>query len=147
MVKWMLMGGVVFAVLIAGVSNHKLKQHNQHFLDEMGPSQEAFEALFQEIERHTPYRVLVTSGYRSHEEQVRLKKQNSKNATPGRSPHQFRRAMDINLISVQGLIRKSDSKARWESTGVPKIAKERGFKWGGDYKYYHDPVHFELARQ
>ena len=147
MVKWMLMGSVVFLALVAGVSNHKLKQHNQHFLDEMGTNQAAFEALFQEIERQTPYRVLVTSGYRSHEEQVRLKKQNSKNATPGRSPHQFRRAMDINLISVRGLIRKADSKARWESTGVPQLAKERGFKWGGDYKYYHDPVHFELARE
>ena len=146
MIKWMLMGGMVFVGLMLGVSQYRLTQHNQKFLQEMGENQAAFEALFLEIERQTPYRVLITSGHRSYEEQVRLKKQNSKNATPGRSPHQFHRAMDINLISVRGLIRKSDSKERWEQTGVPQLAKERGFKWGGDYKYYHDPVHFELIR-
>ena len=147
MLKWILMGGLLFGAVITGASHYRLKQHNQRFLKEMGENQAAFEELFQAIERKTPYRVLVTSGYRDHEAQVRLHKQNPKNATPGRSPHQFQRAMDINLISVRGLIRKSDSKARWEGTGVPKLAKDLGFKWGGDYKTYHDPVHFELRRR
>ena len=145
MVKWIIAGGVMFGMAAYGIFSYKLHQHNQRYLREMGPNKAAFEDLFQQIERDTPYLVLVTSGYRSHEEQVRLKKQNSKNASPGRSPHQFHRAMDINLISVQGLIRKSDSKKRWNATGVPQIAKQKGFRWGGDFRNYHDPVHFEVS--
>jgi len=147
MVKWIVAGGVIFMAATYAVGIHKIHSHNHSFLIEMGDSQAEFEALFKAIEKQTGYRVLVTSGYRSYEEQVRLKKQNSKNAAPGRSPHQYKRAMDINLISFSGLIRKSDTKARWNSTGVPQLAKERGFRWGGDFNTYHDPVHFELRSE
>ena len=146
MVKWIVAGGIVFITATYGIFVHRLHAHNRYFLEKMGDNRQEFEDLFRDIERGTPYYVLVTSGYRSHEEQARLKKQNPKNAAPGRSPHQHQRAMDINLISVKGLIRKADSKERWNSTGVPQIAKKKGFRWGGDFKSYHDPVHFELRR-
>ena len=144
MMKWIVAGGVIFLTVTYALGIRRIHSHNHKYLMAMGDNHAEFEALFKAIEKETAYRVLVTSGYRSYEDQVLLKKQNSKNATPGRSPHQYKRAMDINLISVNGLIRKSDSKETWIATGVPQLAKERGFRWGGDFKTYHDPVHFEL---
>ena len=123
-----------------------LAAHNQKALQEMGSNQKDFAQFFKRIHRETPYLVLVTSGYRDAETQKRLYRQNPQNAKPGHSPHQAKRAMDINLISLHGLIRKADSKEVWEATGVPKIAEEMGFRWGGNFRNYHDPVHFDLPR-
>ena len=121
-----------------------LATHNQKALNEMGTNKDEFVQLFKRIHKETPYLVFVTSGYRSHEKQKKLYAQNPKNAKPGHSPHQAKRAMDINLISWRGLIRKADTKERWEETGVPQIAEEMGFRWGGNFRSYHDPVHFDL---
>ena len=123
-----------------------LERHNRAFLSDMGENRDNFEELFKQIRRKTSYRVLVTSGNRSHAAQERLYAQNKKNAKPGRSPHQHQRAMDINLVSLRGLVRKSDSKETWEATGVPELARDLGFRWGGDFRTYHDPVHFEVRR-
>ncbi len=121
-----------------------LHQHNREKLKQLGQNQEAFAELIQTIHRETPYLVYVTSGYRSTEHQRQLYKVNSKNARPGTSPHEHRRAIDINLIGVRGYVRKADSKETWLKTGVPQIAKKLGFRWGGNFKYYHDPVHFDV---
>ena len=123
-----------------------VNRHNQPYLDELGANQAAFEELVHEIHAQTPYLVLITSGYRTKEHQARLHARNPKNAKPGRSLHEHRRAIDLNLISWRGLIRKGDSKARWKATQVPEIAKELGFRWGGDFKNYYDPVHFDLKK-
>jgi hypothetical protein len=140
-----------FAVLItasatAATGQILLERHNRKLLEEMGENREDFETLFTKIRRETPYWVLVTSGYRSDAEQERLYALNKKNAKPGSSPHQHRRAMDINLVSIGGFVRKSDSKETWEATGAPGIARGLGFRWGGDFRNYHDPVHFEVRR-
>ena len=90
----------------------ELATHNQKYLNEMGTNQPEFSQLFKRIHKETPYFVFVTSGYRSHEKQKKLYAQNHKNAKPGHSPHQSKRAMDINLISWNGFIRKADSKEK-----------------------------------
>lgn len=123
-----------------------LAAHNQKALKEMGSNQDEFAQFFKKVHKETPYLIFVTSGYRSNEKQKRLHAQNPKNAKPGRSPHQAKRAMDINLISLKGFIRKADSKETWEATGVPQIADEMGFRWGGNFRNYHDPVHFDLPK-
>lgn len=123
-----------------------VKRHNQPYLDELGGNQAAFEELVRAIHAETPYLVLITSGYRTGEQQARLHAKNGKNAKPGRSLHEHQRAIDINLISWRGLIRKGDSKETWRATKVPEVAKKLGFRWGGDFKNYHDPVHFDLKR-
>jgi len=120
--------------------------HNNAQLNQMGAQEDEFRSLFKEIEAQTAYRVLVTSGFRSNKAQARLHKQNSKNAKPGRSKHNHRLAMDINLVKFGQIVRKADSKELWLSTGVPQLAKDKGFRWGGDFRGYHDPVHFELRR-
>ena len=42
------------------------------------------------------------------------------------------------------LLKKASSKAEWEKSGIIRVAKDMGFKWGGDFSSYHDPVHFYL---
>lgn len=121
-----------------------LYRHNTEELQKLGQNQQAFTELIQTIHRETPYLVYVTSGYRSTEHQKRLYKANPKNARPGTSPHEHKRAIDINLIGLRGYVRKADSKDTWKKTGVPQIAERLGFRWGGNFKYYHDPVHFDV---
>lgn len=124
-----------------------IEQKNAAKLAQMGKNQADFEALIEEIHNTTPYVVYITSGYRSTKKQKVLYEQNPKNAKPGTSPHEFKRAMDINLIGPTGWIRKIDSKETWLKTGVPNIAKKMGFRWGGNFKTYHDPVHFDLPNK
>ncbi|MDP6934714.1 MAG: M15 family metallopeptidase [Myxococcota bacterium] len=133
----------VTAIVVPGLW---LEHHNRQYLEKMGSRRATFEDLFTRIEIETGYRVFVTSGSRTTEQQRRLKKADSRNASPGRSPHEHGRAMDLNLWSLDGFVRKADSKETWEATGVPDIARGLGFRWGGDYRTYHDPVHFELRR-
>jgi D-alanyl-D-alanine carboxypeptidase/Family of unknown function (DUF5715) len=107
-----------------------------------------FQQFITEIETKTGWKIVINSGLRSEEEQEALKKQNSKNAAAERSKHVKGKAIDINLYKKRGLGRewllKSDSKSAWQKTGAPEIAKQFGLKWGGDFKTYHDPVHFEM---
>jgi hypothetical protein len=108
-----------------------------------------FKNFIAEIESKTDWNVVINSGLRSEEEQIELKKQNSKNASAGRSKHVKGKAIDINLYEKgwfpRNFLKKSDTKAAWEKTGVPDLAKQFGLKWGGDFKTYHDPVHFEVV--
>jgi len=141
--------GIVALVLVFSYGGLRLSlhKHNATKLDNLGSNQDKFEELIHRIHRETPYLVYITSGYRSTERQKALYKQNTKNARPGSSPHEFKRTIDINLIGPKGFIRKSDSKRTWQQTGVPKIADELGFRWGGNFNTYHDPVHFDLPNR
>ena len=140
---------VAIGVLFAGVATFKLsvRRHNQEKLTQLGKNQATFETFIKRVHKETPYTVYITSGHRNTEHQRRLYKQNKKNAKPGTSPHEFKRAIDINLLSYKGHVRKRDSKEAWMKTGVPQIAADMGLRWGGDFKYYHDPVHFEVRKR
>lgn len=107
-----------------------------------------FDDFVKAIEKETDWNVHITSGKRSRAEQEKLYNQNKKNAKPGTSKHELGLAIDINLYSTFTLkhVRKSDTKATWEATGVPAIAKRFGLKWGGEFRAYHDPVHFEITK-
>ena len=120
------------------------KKTAQHYVNELHPAAQAqFLQLFQRI-NELGYHVIVTSGYRTFQEQQKLHAQNSSNAKPGRSYHNYGLALDINIAKNGVQLYKADSAAKWNATGVPQAAKALGFKWGGDYSSYHDPVHFEL---
>lgn len=92
------------------------------------------------------YDVIITSTYRSFAKSKLLHEQNSHNAKAGLSKHNYGMAMDINLIKNGKYWRKATSKGEWENTGIPAQARKLGFFWGGDYLYYHDPVHFEYPK-
>lgn len=52
---------------------------------------------------------------------------------------------DINATNGTSYLRKASSKEAWEATGIPNIARDMGIRWGGDFKTYYDPVHFDLG--
>ena len=107
-----------------------------------------FEQFIEDIERNTGWKVLIISGLRTKEEQIQLKRDNSKNASYKKSRHVQGRAVDINLYKRNGLfniwLKKGSSNAEWQKTGIPAIANRHGLLWGGSYHNYHDPVHFEI---
>ncbi len=107
-----------------------------------------FKDFIYEIEDKTDWQVLIVSGYRTEEEQEILKKINTKNASAGKSKHNFAKAIDICLYKRKFIftrwLLKSSSKKRWEESGVIQIAEKYNLNWGGNFKNYHDPVHFEV---
>ncbi|MEI7524897.1 MAG: M15 family metallopeptidase [Mariniphaga sp.] len=107
-----------------------------------------FELFISDIEKETSWKVEIISGLRSKEAQIQLKRENPRNAAVNKSRHVLGRAVDLNLYKLEGFqftrLKKSNSKASWLATKVPEIAKKYGLLWGGTYKNYHDPVHFEV---
>jgi hypothetical protein len=107
-----------------------------------------FKAFVNEIESKTDWEVSIISGLRSKSDQIKLKRENSRNAAVDKSRHVLGRAIDINLYKRVGLrriwLKKANSKVEWRRTGVPAIAERYHLLWGGSYHNYHDPVHFEI---
>lgn len=103
-------------------------------------------ALINRTKNKLGLKMFVTSGLRSYQEQVVLHNQNSSNAKPGYSSHNFGFAFDVNVRDKNGnlKLKKSSSSKEWKDAGVIKIANSLGLKWGGDGAFgnYHDPVHF-----
>ena len=77
-----------------------------------------------------------------------LQRENPSNASVNKSRHVLGRAIDINQYQRNGLrrmwLKKFNSKRDWRNTGVVKIAAKYKLLWGGTYRSYHDPVHFEI---
>lgn len=103
-----------------------------------------FRKFIREVESRTGWKVIITSGYRTFAKQQQLKQENSNNAKPGGSWHNYGMAIDINLTKGNTTIKKANSKQDWNNTGVPQIAELLGFDWGGNFASYHDPVHFDI---
>jgi hypothetical protein len=109
---------------------------------------EIFKQFIEEVEQKTDWNVLIVSGFPTAEEQKILKKINAKNASAGKSKHNFAKAIDICLYKRKFIfsrwLLKSSSKKRWEESGILDIAQKYNLTWGGNFKNYHDPVHFEI---
>lgn len=94
--------------------------------------------------QNSQYQILITSGYRSWAEQATLKAQNSSNASPGYSLHNYGLACDVNITDQNGNIvcSKSSPPSTWIATGWIALAKGLGFTWGGtSFGEYYDSVH------
>ncbi|CAN5588082.1 hypothetical protein BH23BAC1_BH23BAC1_25550 [soil metagenome] len=119
-----------------------------HLTSLMCITQGRFAKLIKEIEK-AGYEVIITSSYRSTEKQLELynKLKGQKNGRAAKkSKHEHGIAVDINLKKKDKYWRKNTSKQEWEKTGVPKIAKDLGFRWGGDFSNNYDPIHFDLSK-
>jgi peptidoglycan L-alanyl-D-glutamate endopeptidase CwlK len=103
-----------------------------------------FKEFISRVEKELGLQIIATSGYRTWERQAELKKENPSNASAGNSAHNYGFALDVNVLDKSGnsLLKKATSKQKWIDSGVVRIAKDMGFSWGGDFKNYHDPVHF-----
>ena len=127
----------------------KLNQHTREQIMQLHPNaRKKFAEFIIEVEKRG-YKVLITSGYRDFDKQARLHRENSKNARAGYSNHNYGYAIDINIIDPKTgktVLRKATSKGIWEQSGIVDLAKRMGFEWGGDFKTYHDPIHFYIPR-
>lgn len=60
------------------------------------------------------------------------------------SYHHFGLSVDVNAIDPKGnRIVMASSDATWKP--IVDIAKDLGLRWGGDFKNYHDRVHFDAG--
>jgi len=94
--------------------------------------------------------VVYTSGYRTWVEQAALRAQLGKGAAlPGYSSHNYGIATDFNLYNPKTgqWLKKATPKATWEATGIPKLIRASGFRWGGDFNGNYDPVHIDLINE
>lgn len=128
-----------------GAVSSALSTKDKNYVNKLHKSvQPRFAELIKKIEE-LGYRVVLTSGYRSFGEQLALKKKNKSNASAGSSPHNYGLALDMNIVDSKGIwYKKATSKNKWLKTGVPQLANKLGFRWGGNFKSYHDPVHFDV---
>jgi hypothetical protein len=142
---------VIYLFLKRSVATFFVHRHNESVLADIktvnAQTYTRFSSFIDEVEAQTDWQVVITSGYRTAKEQAILNEKDGRNANAGQSKHNFGKAIDINLykhtwLSSVWLMKKSDKK-RWEDSGLLKIAQKNRLKWGGDFKSYYDPVHFE----
>jgi hypothetical protein len=155
MLETLLITAVIVACLLIfyiPLTNFYHKQSNEKALLDIKKvdvtSYETFKAFINHVEDHTDWRVQIVSGYRDKAHQAQLKKKNPKNAKPGKSKHNMGKAIDINVFQANGIfckrLVKGSSKEDWQESEITQIAKQYNLRWGGDFKNYHDPVHFEI---
>lgn len=108
-------------------------------------AQNTFREFIRIFEASSPYKVYITSGFRSFPEQAAQKRANpSNNASPGYSMHNYGLAIDINLM-LNGtiVVLKDTNSSVWINSGIVSLAKRLGLTWGGDsFGNYKDRVHF-----
>ena len=121
-----------------GVSKNKIEKLHPKFKNMVAE-------LFTRAEKELGLTLYATSGYRTYAEQVILHNQNSSNALPGYSSHNFGFAIDLNVRkNGKAILLKASSNEAWKKSGIVDLAKSIGIDWVGDYGSYHDPVHFFL---
>jgi hypothetical protein len=135
---------IVFEIRIWFVNRSELNDIEK--VDKL--SADVFKKFIDEIEDKTDWEVSIISGLRTKNEQIQLKRDNPQNAASNKSRHVLGRAIDINLYKWSGLgrvwLKKGNSKSDWRHSGVVAIAGKYNLLWGGTYRNYHDPVHFEV---
>jgi hypothetical protein len=127
--------------------------HLKHINELHSVARDIFTKFILDVEKNTPFKVIITSGYRTFAEQLRVQLKNEsfvppRPATdPGLSYHNYGLALDINLESktVNGLIYGFNKNVKeWINTGVPQIAESLGLRWGGRFSE-PDQVHFDYG--
>lgn len=101
-------------------------------------------------------RILITDGFRSHEEQTRLYAQGRSSggqivthARAGESLHNYGLAIDFALRTDRGDViwdmeydGNRNGKSDWME--VVAVAKDLGFQWGGDWANFPDYPHLQM---
>jgi len=143
--KYLAFGLLAMAAAIGGGSRVELSEDQEYFLSILHPKARAKFRKFTINAKKMGWDVIFTSTYRTFAKQQQLKQQNSQNASPGYSYHNYGLAIDINIRNQEGVqMKKASAKSAWESTGIPQMGRDLGFVWGGDFATYHDPVHFDM---
>jgi hypothetical protein len=111
-------------------------EHRRHFIN------------FLNDIRGLGYEPRITSGVRTFERQQQLHRQDKRNPPGGHTSHETGIAIDMVLFTNTGKrIDKNTTKRVWETTGVPELAISKyKMRWGGNFKNYYDPIHFDYLK-
>ena len=93
-------------------------------------------------EGYDSYVIKINAVYRSFQRSVELKEQNPKNASPGKSVHNYAAGVDFNVIDSYGRQLMKADYDPWIEQGIVAQAEKVGIKWGGYFAGYRDSVHF-----
>jgi hypothetical protein len=143
------LGFVLFSqearVKVAAAALKIMNQSIEHHLAQLHDAvRDRFRALIQAWQ-DAGWQVIVTSSYRSPAEQAALTKSNPI-AAKGLSWHSFGMAIDVNMVKGKQHLHLRSPRQEWLSSGAVDIARQRGFRWGGDFVTTpYDPVHFDVA--
>lgn len=97
-------------------------------------------------DKYPGYILKINATYRTYQRSIELKAINSKNATPGKSPHNYAYGIDMNVVDPTGKVYMKKDRTPWIESGIPQIAVGLGMRWGGYFKNYVDCVHFDVTR-
>ncbi len=100
-------------------------------------------ALFLEECRQEGIELKILETWRTPERQNALKKKGRSTLSGGNSKHQHCLAIDV--VPMYGKKLKWKDRKLWNKIG--KIGKKHGLKWGGDWKRFYDPGHFEFVAE
>lgn len=117
----------------------------QTLVDRLNPEfRDRFKSFIGEfIDTYNGYTLLINATFRTFKKSAQLKKDNSSNASPGKSAHNYGLAIDFNLITPSGkTLKKQENKNEWIATGIVDISKKYGLGWGGNFSSYKDYIHF-----
>jgi hypothetical protein len=119
-------------------ANFLLSQMNEDARPIFKPFLEEF------VSNYKGYVLKVNAIGRSYEKSVALKKQNSSNASPGRSKHNYYSGFDCNIVTPSGKTLMKADRTSWVKHGFEKLAEKHNITWGGNFSGYVDSVHFAM---
>jgi peptidoglycan LD-endopeptidase CwlK len=152
---WVLLGLGAGALLLLGggaraTVAYMASAREQKILDSLEPTFRAKVVEFLARAKAAGYRITLTSGRRTMDEQQALYNQGRTapgnivtNAKPGESPHNYGQAIDFGFVNpVTGTL-SWDNNAPWAA--VAQIGKGLGLVWGGDWSSLKDLPHLETT--
>jgi len=92
------------------------------------------------------YTPKIRDSVRTYEQQAKYKKLDKRNASAGHSSHEVGIAIDMDIYKNGKVLSKRTPKSNWIASGVPKLAKDYGIRWGGNFKGYPDNNHFDFLK-
>ena len=84
-----------------------------------------FKDFLSKVEQELGYVAIATSGYRSWDEQKKLKAEDSRNASAGSSSHNYGFALDVNFMkNGVNVLKKATDTTKWQQSGILDVAKD-----------------------
>ena len=89
------------------------------------------------------YKMKINAIGRTFKRSIELQAENSKNASPGYSKHNYYAGLDFNIVTPTGeTLMKQGMRHKWVNQGFQKLATKHDIQWGGDFSSYEDCIHF-----
>ena len=130
--------GYVTEEIVPGCYIHKMKYVNTK---DLKPYMKETLAKLSKKAEELGYTLVVSDGFRSHQQQINLKKRKPKlAATPGKSAHEYGVAVDIGLAKNGKLV--GDIYKKVPEFG--RYAQSLGLEWGATWKTKYEPWHFNF---